>query len=122
MNCHLDKDLRHTRGQAFSPCEIFRYYRARFEDVKPLAVHPIHEALQFLEIKILATKLLLYLLFIMSIINHKLIIDNRYNRRKLAFWSEFTSAFAAQVHSICASVTAVCLSFFVFGRVLTRLD
>ena len=73
MNCHLDKDLRHTRGQAFSPCEIFRYYRV-FEDVKPLAVHPIHGALQFLEIKILATKLLLYLLFIMSIINHKLII------------------------------------------------
>ena len=33
-----------------------------------------------------------------------------------------TSAFAAQVHSLCASVTAVYLSFFVFGRVLTRLD
>jgi len=40
----------------------------------------------------------------------------------LAFWSEFASAFAAQVHSLCASVTAVYLSFFVFGRVLTRLD
>jgi hypothetical protein len=39
-----------------------------------------------------------------------------------AFWSEFASAFAAQVHSFCASVTAVYLSFFVFGRVLTRLD
>ena len=35
---------------------------------------------------------------------------------------EFASAFAAQVHSLCASVTAVYLSFFVFGRVLTRLD
>jgi hypothetical protein len=32
------------------------------------------------------------------------------------------SAFAAQVHSLCASVTAVYLPFFVFGRVLTRLD
>jgi len=40
----------------------------------------------------------------------------------LAFWSEFASAFAAQVHSVCASVTAVYLPFFVFGRVLTRLD
>jgi len=28
----------------------------------------------------------------------------------LAFWSEFASAFAAQVHSLCASVTAVYLS------------
>jgi len=26
------------------------------------------------------------------------------------------------VHSLCASVTAVYLPFFVFGRVLTRLD
>ena len=26
------------------------------------------------------------------------------------------------MHSLCASVTAVYLSFFVFGRVLTRLD
>jgi len=40
----------------------------------------------------------------------------------LAFWSEFASACAAQVHSLCASVTAVYLPFFVFGRVLTRLD
>jgi len=40
----------------------------------------------------------------------------------LAFWSEFASAFAAQVHFLCASVTAVYLPFFVFGRVLTRLD
>jgi len=40
----------------------------------------------------------------------------------LAFWSEFAGAFAAQVHSLCASVTAVYLPFFVFGRVLTRLD
>jgi len=40
----------------------------------------------------------------------------------LAFWSEFASAFAAQVRSVCASVAAVYLSFFVFGRVLTRLD
>ena len=30
--------------------------------------------------------------------------------------------YLAQVHSLCASVTAVYLSFFVFGRVLTRLD
>ena len=37
-------------------------------------------------------------------------------------WSEFTSAFAAQVHSLCASVTAVYLPFFVYGRVITRLD
>jgi len=36
--------------------------------------------------------------------------------------AEFASAFAAQVHSSCASVTAVYLSFFVFGRVLTKLD
>ena len=36
--------------------------------------------------------------------------------------SEFASAFAAQVHSLCASVTAVYLPFFVFGSVLTRLD
>ena len=40
----------------------------------------------------------------------------------LTFWSEFASAFAAQVHSLCASVTAAYLSFFVFGRVLSRLD
>jgi len=40
----------------------------------------------------------------------------------LAFWSEFAGAFAAQAHSLCASVTAVYLPFFVFGRVLTRLD
>jgi hypothetical protein len=40
----------------------------------------------------------------------------------LAFWSEFASALAAQVHSLCASVTAVYLPFFVFGRVLTRLS
>jgi len=40
----------------------------------------------------------------------------------LAFWSEFASACAAQVHSLCASVTALYLPFFVFGRVLTGLD
>jgi hypothetical protein len=42
----------------------------------------------------------------------------------MAFWSEFASVFEAQnqVHSLCASVTAVYLPFFVFGRVLTRLD
>ena len=40
----------------------------------------------------------------------------------MAFWSEFSGAFAAQVHSVCASVTAVYLPFFVFGRELTRLD
>ena len=33
----------------------------------------------------------------------------------LAFWSEFAIAYAAQVYSLCASVTAVYLSFFVFG-------
>ena len=33
-----------------------------------------------------------------------------------AFWSEFASAYAAQVHSSCASVSAVYLPFFVFGR------
>jgi len=38
----------------------------------------------------------------------------------LAFWSEFAGAFAAQVHYLCASVTAVYLPFFAFGRVLTR--
>ena len=38
----------------------------------------------------------------------------------MAFWSEFASAFAAQVYSVCASVTAVYLRFFVFGRVLTN--
>ena len=43
----------------------------------------------------------------------------KYNRCDCA---RFASAFAAQVHSLCASVTAVYLSFFVFGRVLTRLD
>jgi len=32
----------------------------------------------------------------------------------LAFWSEFVSAFAAQVNSLCASVTAVYLPFFFF--------
>ena len=39
----------------------------------------------------------------------------------MAFWSEFASAYAAQVHSLCASVTAVYLPFFVFGGVFTRL-
>ena len=43
-------------------------------------------------------------------------------RVPVSLWSEFASAFAAQVHSLCASVTAVYLSFFVLGRVLTRLD
>ena len=42
---------------------------------------------------------------------------------ELAFWSEFTSAFAAQVHFLCLCDYFVLL-FFVFGRVLvlTRLD
>jgi len=44
------------------------------------------------------------------------------NTETMPFWSEFAGAFAAQVHSLCASVTAVYLPFFVFGRVLTRLD
>jgi len=37
---------------------------------------------------------------------------------------QIASACAAQVYSLCASVTvtAVYLPFFVFGRVLTRLD
>jgi hypothetical protein len=35
---------------------------------------------------------------------------------QLAFWSEFASAYAAQVHSLCDSVTAVYLPFFVFGK------
>ena len=39
-----------------------------------------------------------------------------------AFWSKFASAFAAQVHFLCASVAAVYLPFFVLGRVLTGLD
>ena len=39
----------------------------------------------------------------------------------MANWSEFASAYAAQVNSLCASVTALYLPFFVFGRVLTRL-
>jgi hypothetical protein len=40
----------------------------------------------------------------------------------IGLWSEFASACAAQVHSLCASVTAVYLPFFVFGIVFTRLD
>ena len=48
--------------------------------------------------------------------------ERRQLEPSLAFWSEFASAYAAQVHSLCASVTAVYLPFFVFGRVLTRLD
>jgi len=48
--------------------------------------------------------------------------ERRQLEPSLAFWSEFSSACAAQVHSACASVTALYLSFLVFGRVLTRLD
>jgi len=48
--------------------------------------------------------------------------ERRQLEPSLAFWSEFASAFAAQVHSLGASVTAVYLPFFVFGRLLTRLD
>jgi hypothetical protein len=33
-----------------------------------------------------------------------------------------SGAYATQVYSLCASMTAVYLLFFVFGRVLTRLD
>ena len=40
----------------------------------------------------------------------------------ISFWSEIASAYAAKVYSFCASVTTVYLSFFVIGRVLTRLD
>jgi hypothetical protein len=32
---------------------------------------------------------------------------------KLAYWSEFASAYAAHVYSLCASVTAVYLPFFI---------
>jgi len=39
-----------------------------------------------------------------------------------AFWSKFASAKAAHVLFCGASVTTVCLFFFVIGRVLTRLD
>jgi hypothetical protein len=35
---------------------------------------------------------------------------------------QIASACAAQVYSLCASVTAVYLPFFVFGRVLPRPD
>ena len=48
--------------------------------------------------------------------------ERRQLEPSLAFWSEFASAYAAQVYSVCASVTDVYLLFFVFGRVLTRLD
>ena len=34
--------------------------------------------------------------------------------KHLSFWSEFASACAAQVHSLCAFVAAVYLPFFVF--------
>jgi len=37
---------------------------------------------------------------------------------ELAFWSIFAGAQAAQVLSLCASVTTVYLFFFVIGRVL----
>ena len=48
--------------------------------------------------------------------------ERRQLEPSLAFWNVFAGAFAAQVHSLCASVTAVYLPFFVFGRVLIRLD
>ena len=48
--------------------------------------------------------------------------ERRQLEPKLAFWSEFASAYAAQVYSLCASVTAVYLPFLLFGRVLTGLD
>jgi len=48
--------------------------------------------------------------------------ERRQLEPNLAFWSEFASACVAQVHSLCASVTAVYLPFLVFGRVLNRLD
>jgi len=47
--------------------------------------------------------------------------ERRQLEPELAFWSEFASAYAAQVHSFCASVTAVYLPFCFFGRALTRL-
>ena len=41
---------------------------------------------------------------------------------ELAFSRKFAGAYAAQVLSLCASVTNVYLIFFVIGKVLTRLD
>jgi len=55
--------------------------------------------------------------------------SRRLVRRKGASWSLNWPSGANSLahlqlkrHSLCASVTAVYLSFFVFGRVLTRLD
>jgi len=49
--------------------------------------------------------------------------SRRLVRRKGASWSlNWPSGANLLVHSLCASVTAVYLPFFVFGRVLTRLD
>ena len=50
------------------------------------------------------------------------IAQRRQLEPELAFWSIFAGAQAAQVLSLCASVTTVYLFFFVIGRVLTRLD
>jgi hypothetical protein len=40
----------------------------------------------------------------------------RQSKLSLAFCSEFVCAYAAHMHSLCASVTAVYLSFFVLGE------
>jgi hypothetical protein len=40
----------------------------------------------------------------------------------MAFWSEFAREYAAQVHSLYASVAAAYLPFFVLGGALTGLD
>ena len=48
--------------------------------------------------------------------------ERRQLEPELAFWRKFAGAQAAQVLSLCASVTTVHLFFFVIGRVLTRLD
>ena len=47
--------------------------------------------------------------------------ERRQLEPELAFWSKFASAKAAHV-LFGASVTTVCLFFFIIGRVLTRLD
>ena len=49
--------------------------------------------------------------------------ERRQLEPELAFWSEFASAYAVQILSLCcASVTTVYLFFLVIGRFLTGLD
>ena len=42
--------------------------------------------------------------------------ERRQLEPQLAFWSEFASAYAAQVHYLCASVTAMYLPYLVLGE------